>query len=246
MIELKNYYAYTNQGCYLQLNEDRVEVDLIRKLYMIFDGFGGSGIGDLTVKNISENLKKYYYQIGGDPDSTFPFFYSHKYLIEGNALINSMQYAHALLREENAKKSMNERGGASGIILAEADNVLTVVHTGNCKGFLLKKGDIQEVCRPDSLEAVSKDSFQKQFSTSPMSGFGLFEDLYFEAREYQVQKDDVILLLTDGIYSRLEDTEISFIIQKKDLTIREKVEELCQLSNTRGNLDNQSALYLQY
>src|SRR5690554_2697171 len=100
-MKLKSYTAKTHQGPYLHINEDEVDVDLRNKIYMLIDGFGGSGIGDRVAKEVKETIKRFYTRVGGDPDSTLPFFFSHKYLIEGNALINSMHYAHSLIKKDN-------------------------------------------------------------------------------------------------------------------------------------------------
>lgn len=44
-MKLKSYAAKTHQGPYLEINEDGYEFDFENELYMILDGFGGSGIG---------------------------------------------------------------------------------------------------------------------------------------------------------------------------------------------------------
>ncbi|MFT6604380.1 MAG: serine/threonine protein phosphatase PrpC, partial [Bacteriovoracaceae bacterium] len=69
-MKLKSYSAHTHQGPHLQINEDDVEIDLINQLYIIFDGFGGSAIGDKAVQEIKQTIKNFYTKIGGDPDAT--------------------------------------------------------------------------------------------------------------------------------------------------------------------------------
>ena len=49
MIKLKSYSARTDSGPFLQVNEDDHDVDLINNLFLIFDGFGGSNVGDKAV-----------------------------------------------------------------------------------------------------------------------------------------------------------------------------------------------------
>ena len=75
---------------------------------------------------LKENIKKFYTKIGGDPDSTLPFFFSRKFLIEGNALVNSMRYAHELIKQSNMEKQMNDRAGASCLAAALAENIMTL------------------------------------------------------------------------------------------------------------------------
>ncbi len=246
MLKLKSYAAKTHQGPYLEINEDDIDIDLHNKLFLILDGFGGSNVGDKAVSLIKSTLKKFYTKIGGDPDSTLPFFYSHKYLIEGNALINSMHYAHDLMKRENQPKAMNEKGGASAIAAAMAENIITLSSTGNCLAYLYRKGKLETVLVPDSLRPLAGDEFTNHFQTSPVSGFGLFEDLHLQTREIRLQDDDLLVMMTDGAYSRLKRKEIKFIIDKPELSDEEKIEEIFKNSNSRGNLDNQSTIFLRF
>ncbi|MFA6236985.1 MAG: SpoIIE family protein phosphatase [Bacteriovorax sp.] len=246
MIELKSYGLLTHQGPHLNLNEDFVEVDLAHNLYMIIDGFGGSNIGDKAAMIIRDSLKRSYTKIAIDPESTLPFFFSHKYLIEGNALINAFHVAHQNMTRENESKGMNSRGGGSVIGAALAENVLTLVSTGNCGAYLYRKGHLSTEILPDSLRSISRDSFSSYLHTVPMSGIGLFEDLHYQVKELKIAEGDMVILLTDGVYARLEENEIKYTVDKHLDSELEIIKELFRLANDRGNLDNQSGLLLQF
>ena len=81
-MELKSYSAHTNQGPSLQVNEDGYDIDLVNNLFMVMDGFGGSGIGDKSMTQLMNDIKLFYSRVVADPESTMPFFFSHKFLIE--------------------------------------------------------------------------------------------------------------------------------------------------------------------
>lgn len=246
MIELKSYGMNTHQGPHLNLNEDFVEVDLANNLYMVIDGFGGSNIGDKAAMLIRDTLKRSYTKIANDPDSTLPFFFSHKYLIEGNALINALHLAHKNIVRDNETKAMNNRGGGSVLCAALAENILTLVSTGNCGAYLYRKGHLTCEIIPDSLISLSRDRFSSYLHTVPMSGVGLFEDLHYQVKELKIAGGDIIILLTDGVYARLEESEIKYTVEKNLEGELEIITELFKLANERGNLDNQSALVLQF
>jgi serine/threonine protein phosphatase PrpC len=246
MVELKSYGLLSHQGPHLNLNEDLAEVDLANNLFLIIDGFGGSNVGDKSVSIIRDSLKRSYTKISSDPDSTLPFFFSHKYLIEGNALINAFHVAHKNVTNENVNKNINNRGGASVIGAALAENILTLVSTGNCIAYLYRKGHLSNEILPDSLRSLSRDRFSSYLHTAPMSAIGLFEDLHYQVKELKISTGDLVILLTDGIYARLEDAEIKYIIEKNLENELEVINQLIKLANERGNLDNQSALLLQF
>ncbi len=245
MLRLKSFSARTDQGPYLQINEDDIEIDLVNNLFMLFDGFGGNNAGDVAVKFLKEKLKVFYSKVGGDPDATLPFFYSPRYLIEGNALINSMRYAHSLLCSKNQQLAMNERGGSSAIVAAMADNILTVASTGNCKGHLCRHGRLQPLNTPDTLIPLTSYDHTKHFYTSPISGFGLFDHLDLDVREFRLRAGDMVVLISDGVYSRVHEEELSHILNLKQ-DDGDKIDQLFDLANERGNMDNQSAVILQF
>ena len=246
MIKLKSYSTKTNQGPFLQINEDDIEIDLANRLYLIFDGYGGSNIGDKAVASLKKDIKTFYTKFGADPNATMPFFYSPKYNLEGNALINALHNAHKSLKDENIKKEYVQRGGSSIIAGGLSDQLLTLVSIGNCASFLYRKNHLEIITIPDSLATLTQEKFRAYLQTAPLSGLGLFEDLHMEVKELKLLEDDLLILMTDGAYSRINNEELKYIIEKQDTILAKKIDEVFELSNTRGNLDNQSCIFLQF
>ena len=245
-MRLKEYVALASPGPFLQVNEDIVEVDLVNNLFLLLDGFGGSGIGDIAVNKIRQDIKGFYSRADGDADATLPFSFSHKYLVEGNILVNSVCYAHERIKRDNSGKEMAQRAGAGGIVGAMADHLITFLCTGNAIAYLYRKGRLSPVCRPDNLEGVSAPSSERHFCTSPASGFGLFDKIHFETSEIRVQADDLFVIFSDGIYSRISGDELEDILKKNSTGHGKTVEKLMALADSRGNMDNQSAVFLQF
>ena len=245
-MRLKSFNAQSDQGPFLQINEDAYDFDLENNLFMVFDGFGGVGCGDIAVNKLKENMKKFYTQISSDPDCTLPFFYSPKYLIEGNALINAMLYSHDSLMRDNASKEVAQRAGASGMVAAASESVLTMASVGNCCAYVIRNGIMSKIFVEDSFQYLSGDNFDAHLKSMPLSGFGLFPDLYYQVKELRIFKDDIVVLMTDGVYARLVEDEIKAILNKSKLDLKKKILELFSLSNGRGNMDNQTAMVLEF
>lgn len=246
MIELKSYGMNCHQGPYLNLNEDLVEVDLVNNLFMVIDGFGGSNIGDRAALMIRDSLKRNYTKIASDPEATLPFFYSYKYIIEGNALINALHTAHKNVTKDNETRSLDTRGGGSVICGALSENILTLISSGNCQAYLYRKGHLSIEMLADSMNSLSRDRSSNFFQTAPMSGIGLFEDLHFQVREIKLAQGDAVLLLSDGIYARVDLDEIKYSIESHQNSELDAINELMKISNDRGNLDNQSGLLIRF
>lgn len=246
MVSLKSYSLKTNQGPYLQLNEDDVHVDLLNKLYLIFDGFGGSGLGDHAVRVAKETLSDFYNSFSEDHDKTLPFFYNPRFLLEGNALINAFRLAHQKIHENNLSKKESLYGGSSSIAMLQKENLLFCVSSGNCMGVKISRAKAEEVIPPDCFRYFKKDKEDLPFFTAPKSGLGLFPELDFRVHEIKVFEGDQFLLLTDGVYSKVGMDEIVYTLSKQDLAWSEKIDELFKMANDRGNVDNQSGILLNF
>lgn len=245
-MKLKCYSAQTHQGPYLQVNEDGYDFDLINGLFMIFDGFGGSGIGDEAVLKLKSYIKTFYSRIYVDQDSTMPFYFSHKYLIEGNALINALFYAHKLLLKENTKVEMGKRAGASGSFVSVSENLLTLATVGNTQTYLLRNSNLEKLFAEDSLKNVIGTTFHDTFRTIPLSAFGLFQDFHYQIREIKILEGDMLVLMTDGVYARLNSDELRSTLEKSKMENYKKIQSVFNLVNDRGNLDNQTMMILQF
>ncbi|MCT4642223.1 MAG: protein phosphatase 2C domain-containing protein [Bacteriovoracaceae bacterium] len=245
-MKLKRLNAHSHQGPFLQINEDAYNFDNEVGIYMLLDGFGGSGIGDVAVSKLKTSIAKAYTSIADDLDSTLPFFYSPKNLLEVNALINSLLACHKELYEENIKKEVPYRAGASGIFIAKSDNLLGLVSIGNCRAYLLRNSSISKIFEEDSFNFISDENNQLSTRTIPTAAIGLYNDLYYQVKEVRIKPSDKILCFTDGIYGNLSSEEIKNIILNENIKMNERVKKLVDLSNERGNFDNQSALILEF
>lgn len=245
-MRLKAYAAQTHQGPYLQVNEDGYDFDFENDVYMILDGFGGSGIGDRAVEKLKQEIKNFYIQISDDPNATMPLYYNPRNLLECNAIINSMMQAHQNLLKENLEKAINQRAGASAIVAVKADSLMVLIGVGNCCAYHFRQGRLSKIIFEDSFQFHSKNQFETKFRSFPMNAIGMYPELGHQTREVRLSEGDKIILLTDGVYSQLNEDELLYALNKVSPDANERVNSLLKLSNSRDNTDNQTALILEF
>lgn len=245
-MRLKAYAAQTHQGPYLQVNEDGYDFDFENELFMIFDGFGGSGLGDRTVEKLKQEIKTFYTQISDDPNATMPLYYNPRNLLEGNAILNSMMSAHQNLLKMNLERPVNQRAGASAIVAVKADSLLVLVGVGNCSAYHFRQGKLSKIIVEDTFQNLSKDQFESRFRTSPMNALGMYPEMGHQLREVRLAEGDKIVLLTDGVYAQVNEDELLYTLNKASPDANERVNSLLKLSNSRGNTDNQTAVILEF
>jgi serine/threonine protein phosphatase PrpC len=245
-MKLKAYAAVTHQGPELETNEDGYDFDLDQQFFFVLDGFGGAGIGDRAVGKLKEDLKTFLSQLVDDRDATMPLYWSPRWLVEGNALVNAMLNAHQLLFKENSKKGLNQRAGASAACAIKADDILVLSHVGGCQTFLARHGQVEPLFLPDTHQHLSLDPHGASALKSSAGGFGFFPELTWSLREVRIQAGDQFIFLTEGIAPWLTPLELAHAISRPDEDAHQKLNGLLKLSNSRGNTANQTGMILEF
>jgi serine/threonine protein phosphatase PrpC len=244
-IQLRNYGIKTHQGPYLTMNEDHYLLDHTHQLFLLFDGAGGPN-SLLATEKFQIDVKTMFAHFDGVGDATMPFFFNPKFLLETNALINSLQLAHKNLFKANQKISIQGRSLISFVGGFFSSSHMSLVSVGNVASYLFRKGHMNKLFYEDYLGHFSSDQFHQTQTTFPLGAAGLFEEMYVEVRELKLCRGDKVVCLTDGAYGRLSEQELKYIIDKPNQTHQEKVDEIFQMNNDRGNKDNQSVLILEF
>jgi serine/threonine protein phosphatase PrpC len=232
-MQLVSYCAKTDKGPYLNINEDDYLIDLNKNIYGIFDGMGGGRVGSDLIRSLKEYLLKFYNQFS-DQDATIPFFYSPRFLIEGNALINAIYQSNSLIYEENSQR---DNKGASSLVLTNlTGSILTVASIGLGLVYVFRDNRLILLNFSDSLSLSS---------LIPTNLLGIYESVNLELREAKLRSGDLVLFLSDGIYAFLEEMDVVKILRGGG-GLNSKVEQLFEKANNKGNQDNQTALFLQF
>jgi serine/threonine protein phosphatase PrpC len=244
-MKLRAYAAQTHQGPYLQVNEDGYDFDFEQDLFMVLDGFGGSGVGDRAVERLRADIKEYYGQLSRDPNATMPLYFNPRNLIEGNAVLNALMNAHLNLLKANHERPVNQRAGASALVAARAESVMVLVGIGNCSAWHFRQGKVQQVLAEDDFRMLSRTS-TRAFPPPPMNALGMYPEMGHQLRELRLAEGDKLLLLTDGAAFGVEENEILYLLNKQAPDASSRLSNLLKLSNSRGNLDNQTAMLLEF
>lgn len=245
-MKLRSYAAITHQGPHLETNEDGYDFDLDTQLFFVVDGFGGAGIGDKAVGRLKEDLKQYLAHLSDDPDATMPLYWSPRWLLEGNALVNAMLNSHQSLLKENASKTLNQRAGASAACAIKANDILVLSQVGSCQAYLARHGHVSPVFIPDTHQFLSADPFSPTALRAPGGAFGFFPELSWQLREIKVLPGDQFLFLTEGVAPWVTPPEIGHVLSRTDEDAHTKLNALLKLSNSRGNTANQTGMILEF
>lgn len=234
------------------LNEDAYLVVPERQLFGIADGFGGTGVGDVAAKRCLEDVRHFVEHGLGDSEVTLPFVYRSYYTSGANLVFNAFLYANNQLYQNNKQRHINGRGGASVAFVFFEGRHMTLANVGICSAYLVRRGRAQGLIKPRSynaLKGVFPGSWNPKWAF-PTMAMGQASDLEPEIIELKIERGDLIVLATDGVYPRLTDedfTEYYSILKSGDaldLAIKEQNQRLIELAAHKGNADNQAVLTL--
>lgn len=246
MFNIKRFAALTNQGPFLKTNEDFYDTDIENGLFLILDGIGGAGIGDTFVHQCIQQIKHYYLHLVDDPENTMPFFYHPHYLLETNALLNSLKRFHMESFKQNQEKDITNRAAASILATTFSDHICTMINMGNTMAYLHRMDTITPIFSENNFGLFNNDVKSKFMRNIPQNAMGLFDYFNFELRELKIFPKDRILFLTDGVYSLLSTSEMqSMLIQKYD-NLNQLIQRIFDYVNGKGNIDNQTAIIIEF
>lgn len=243
---ISSFGIKTDQGPFLKVNEDFYEADIEKNLYMLIDAFGGAGVGDKAAKKVSELIKENYGRISGDVDATLPFYYSPQFNPETNALINSILYVHQIICQDNTDQEMQYRAGVCGTFIAVHDDMASIVNIGNLRSLLISDDQVQCIIAEQDFQYQVPRSAHDGINRIPISAIGLYEELSFQVKEVRLQKNDLIISLTDGVFPYMNDSEVKYMLDQTGRDLGKSIDHLFSLANDRDNHDNQSCLILAF
>ncbi len=230
----------TDVGLRRQRNEDtsRVLVSPNRALFMVVDGMGGLGGGDVASQ----------YAV----DEIFDHYFAESTLEQETAarLRAALQSASNYVSEQAPRLGLARIGAtAAGVSLNTAGEV-TVFNVGDCRVYRIRGERIERVSRDQSVmerqieSGMSTEEAAKETRNSMVTGFlGQPIPLSPEVFQDQAEKNDVYIVCSDGLWSVVDSAEIYKAVQGNPAKVA--VKELIKLALKRGGPDNVTAVVVR-
>lgn len=229
-------FSITDVGRRRKLNQDYVftsemPVGHLPNLFMVADGMGGHNAGDYaskyTTETIVEEVRK--------SDEESPVFVLEKAIKTANEMIR-----------KKASEEIELNGMGTTIVAATINgDKLCVGNVGDSRLYIINNRDIKQITRDHSLveEMVRMGGLKRELArTHPdkniiTRAIGASDEVEVDFFELTLEKDDVILMCSDGLTNMIEDEEIRMIMQgQRDIV--EKAESLIKAANNNGGKDN--------
>lgn len=234
----------TDTGKKRSNNEDSFLVREQSGLYAVADGIGGHEGGEAASRIAVETLTTVVSDLLGDKDRTPPSGSSRNTERETFALQQSFSLANQGIRQEQAANALLSNMGTTLTALLLARGKAFFGHIGDSRAYLLRAGQLKQLTHDHSLVAeqvragVLKPA---QARTSPnrhviTRALGVADEAQPDFAFHAVQRDDMILLCSDGLTEMVDDLAIGKMLT--GCPPQESVKKLIKAANDRGGVDN--------
>lgn len=230
----------TNIGAKRKINQDACLAATINhngKDYYVFaaaDGLGGHRSGEVASQMVIDHIVDHLCEVDD--------YYNE----------SDMSYFMNAINSEIVRKSIHNpdlSGMATTLTLCIlAENKLSIAQIGDSRAYRINKHGIKRLTKDHSLVQmlidegrISEDDAnihpQKNVITRAL---GTDSKVKIDLYKYDINKDDIFLVCTDGLYNMVDEEDIMKITQNNNP--QEAVKKLINLANKNGGNDNITVL----
>lgn len=233
--------SITDVGCQRENNEDSLSYwespdsaifARLGRLAVVADGMGGCEGGQFASRIAVETVQEIY-SSSSDPEP-------QQRLLEG------FREAHARI-QQRARENPSLRGmGTTMTALVLVGNRLYYAHIGDSRLYLLHAGKLRVVTRDHSLvsrlvetgliRAEDADNHPQKHVLTAAVGIAEGVEPDAPAEPLMLEKSDVLLLCTDGLWGQVSEPELQEALASQ--TPAEACRSLVQLAKDHGGPDN--------
>jgi PPM family protein phosphatase len=224
-------YALTHQGLIRKENQDRYilrEFEDQTILMAVADGMGGEAGGGLAAQTAVEAFKDFDLNLATVEDSFAAVF----------------QAADRRIRVEIQKGPHLKGMGTTLTSACLKKGEIHWAHVGDSRLYLFRAGGLTPVTEDHTFvnRLVKEGTITKaEARDHPLQNILIHclgcLPMVISSGRFKIQKNDLVLLCTDGLYHEVKEEEIASILIQK-IRIKEKLEGLLQAALEDGGQDN--------
>ena len=209
-------------------------------LFVVADGMGGHAAGEVASKMAVESI--------------IDEFVSKAAEYDGSRLVASIEKANTRVRDA-ANSDLSYQGmGTTCVALVMRSATATIAHVGDSRAYLIRESRITQMTRDHSpiWEMVEKGEITREEARihpsrnmiSRSLGIKTTVSVELHPNPIAVCSDNIFLLCSDGLTSKLDDSEILRIVLDST-SLKDACNQLIRSANDRGGDDNISVILVK-
>ncbi len=239
----------TDTGKVREHNEDALASHTDIGLMVLADGMGGYNAGEvasgIAVKTVYELVSE-----AADRENRGETEPTTGLMRQSIVLRDAVARANKVIYQTAQTQPQCEGMGTTLVACLFHDNRVSVAHVGDSRAYRLRADQFQQLTLDHSLlqELVDRGFYspeEAQRSTNRnyvTRALGVEPAVEVEIQEYDVERDDVYLLCSDGLPDMVEDEDIHLTISTFSANLDVIGQQLVKLTNDHGGRDNVSIM----
>ncbi|MBI3448098.1 MAG: Stp1/IreP family PP2C-type Ser/Thr phosphatase [Acidobacteria bacterium] len=234
-------------------NEDSFAVIPEDNLFLVADGMGGHAAGEVASRIAVNAIADFIASTRKDAEITWPYEYDTNLSVASNRLKTAIRLANQRILDTIAERRDLEGMGTTLVSVLLSDGMACVGHVGDSRSYLVRGGELSQVTGDHSwvneqvkLGFLTKeDAVRHPFRNVVTRALGSKEDVQVDISEKPLQKDDTILLCSDGLNTMVDDRTILDLVQRSSGDVETAARNLIAKANEGGGEDNVTVILMR-
>ena len=231
-------------------NEDSLFYDDKMGLYVVADGMGGHLAGEVASRLVVETMRDYLrkFKEDGQPDESN--YVDDSISKEANRLLSSIRLSNQVVHEASLQDESQRGMGSTVSAVYFTENSFIIANVGDSPIYLIRNGSIEllSVLHTVFAEQTARDPeyadlIGNEFKHVLTRAMGVDETVQAHIHETSCQKNDILVISSDGLTDKASPEEIRQVVNQSDSD--KACRELVDLANQRGGDDNITAIILK-
>lgn len=246
-------YGLSDVGCVRQNNEDRILIDEQLGFFVVADGMGGHGYGEVA-SELAIRTSHHYVGASRDRfDVSWPFGYEVNKSLDENRLATAINMANRLVWREVENTPAYAGMGTTIVAAIVNEDRVAIGSVGDSRAYLIRDGQMRQLTVDDSWVAnliregaISEEQAMSHAKRNVLTqAVGSHQQLDVHTLEETLQGGDILALMSDGVYGVIESAALrSILFSCPDL--RTSVRQVIEAARQQGAPDNASCIVLRY
>lgn len=236
-------YAITDIGMKRQMNQDYIfcaenPIGNFPNLFIVADGMGGHKAGDYASRTCV--------------DCVVDSIKNSQLKTPISILEEAIQKANAQVLTDSQTNTEYEGMGTTFVSAVIIDQNLYVANIGDSRLYIMNDSGIRQITQDHSLveemirngEIERKESRLHPNKNIITRALGTSKEITADYFEVELQKDDMVLLCSDGLSNMMEDEDIMYVVRRYS-DISTAGNKLIEKANACGGKDNISIILIR-
>lgn len=237
-------YGLSDVGKKRTRNEDSFLVSEDLHLYIVADGMGGHSGGEYASRLAVATMEEVLMSINKDPEATVISGVNSEETEYGDRLKYAIEVAGQKIFDQALYDSDLKGMGTTITSVMIDEGMAYVANVGDSRVYLIRGKNIKQLTTDHSLVSeqmraglISEhDAKKHKLKNIITRSVGYQEEVEIDLSKIEIQKDDKLMLCSDGLTNMVDDQGLIDIIQSND--VQTSCRELINKANGNGGDDN--------